>query len=252
MMMLVVAAREFRSMFLSPLAWSILGVVQFLLAYMFLSQIEMFLQIQGQIAGVEGAPGVTQIVAAPVFGNAAIVLLLVVPMLTMRLVSEERRAQTMSLLFSAPLSMTEIVLGKYLGVLGFLLIIVALIALMPLSLLVGVDLDLGLVAAGLLGLMLLVASFAAIGLYLSTLTNQPTVAAVSTFGVLLLLWVLDWAGDSELGDADGLFAYVSMLRHFESLLNGVFDSVDVVYYLLFITTFLVLSVRRLDADRLPH
>ena len=252
MMMFVVAGREFRSMFLSPLAWSILGVVQLLLAYMFLSQLEMFLQIQGQLAGVEGAPGVTQIVAAPVFGNAAIVLLLVVPMLTMRLVSEERRAQTMSLLFSAPLSMTEIVLGKYLGVLGFLLVLVGFIALMPLSLIAGVDLDLGLLAAGLLGLVLLVASFAAIGLYLSTLTNQPTVAAVSTFGVLLLLWVLDWAGDSDLGEADGLFTYVSMLRHFESLLNGVFNSSDVAYYLLFITTFLVLSIRRLDADRLPH
>ncbi len=249
MMMFVIAAREFRSMFLSPLAWSILGVVQFLLAYMFLSQIEIFLQIQGQLAGVEGAPGVTQIVAAPVFGNAAIVLLLVVPMLTMRLVSEERRAQTISLLFSAPLSMTDIVLGKYLGVLGFLLVLVILIALMPLSLMTGVALDLGLLAAGLLGLILLVASFAAIGLYLSTLTNQPTVAAVSTFGVLLLLWVLDWAGDSDVG---GLFSYVSMLRHFESLLNGVFDSSDVAYYLLFIATFLVLSVRRLDADRLPH
>lgn len=252
MMVWTIATRELRSLFLSPLAWSVLGVVQFLLGYMFLTQLDLFLQLQSQLVGLEGAPGVTQIVAVPIFGNAAIVLLLVVPMLTMRLVSEERRAQTLSLLFSAPLSMTEIVLGKFFGVLGFLLLIVLLIALMPLSLLIGTDLDLGLLATATLGLVLLVASFAALGLYMSTLTAQPTVAAVSSFGALLLLWILDWAGSGDVMEASDVLAYLSILRHFESMLKGVLDSTDVIYHLLFVTVFLVLSIRRLDADRLPH
>lgn len=252
MMAWTIAARELRSLFLSPLAWSILAVVQILLGFMFLSQVDYFMLIQPRLVGLEGAPGVTEIVVAPVIGNAAIVLLLVVPMLTMRLVSEERRSRTLSLLFSAPLSMSEIVIGKFLGVMIFLIIMVLFIVAMPLSLLMGTNLDLGLLAAAALGLVLLLASFAAVGLFMSTLTVQPTIAAVSSFGVLLFLWVLDMAGNSNAGEASELFAYMSILRHFESLLKGVFDSSDVIYYLLFVIFFLGLSIRRLDADRLQH
>jgi len=237
---------------LSPLAWSILAVVQLILGYLFLSQLDVYMAFQSRLVGMEGAPGITEIVVAPVFGNAAIVLLLVVPMLTMRLISEERRSQTMSLLFSAPLSMTEIVLGKFLGVMGFLLIMILMIALMPLSLLMGGNLDFGMVLSGLLGLFLLLASFAAIGLFMSSLTAQPTVAAVSSFGVLLMLWVIDWAGSGDGTQASELFGYISLLHHFEALLRGVFDSSDVIYYLLFVLFFLVMSIRRLDADRLQH
>jgi ABC-2 type transport system permease protein len=251
-MIFTIAARELRSLFVSPLAWSILAVVQLILAYMFLSQLDLFMSVQSKLVGVAGAPGATEVIAAPLLGNSAVVLLLVVPMLTMRLVSEERRSQTLSLLFSAPLSMTEIVLGKFLGVMGFLLVTVLLILLMPLSLLMGGGIDLGMLAAGVLGLVLLLAGFAAVGLFMSTLTEQPTIAAVSSFGVLLLLWIIDWAGSNNAGQASELFAYLSLLRHFQSLLKGVFDSTDVIYYLLFVILFLVLSIRRLDADRLQH
>ena len=252
MMMFVIAGRELRSLFVSPLAWSILAVVQLILAYMFLTQLDLYMALQSRLLGVAGAPGVTEIIATPLLGNAAVVLLLVVPMLTMRLISEERRSQTISLLFSAPLSMTEIVLGKFIGVMVFLLIVVLMIVLMPLSLLLGGSLDLGLLFSGVLGLILLLASFTAVGLFMSTLTVQPAIAAISSFGVLLLLWIIDWAGNNNANEASELFAYLSLLRHFESLLKGVFDSADVVYYLLFVTLFLGLSVRRLDADRLQH
>lgn len=250
-MVFTIAARELRSLFLSPLAWSILAVVQFIMAYLFLVQIEYFMQIQPRLAGMEGAPGVTDLIAAPLFGNAAVILLLVAPLLTMRLVSEERRSRTLSLLLSAPVSMTEIILGKYLGILAFMLILLALITAMPLSLIAGGTLDFGKLGGGALGLGLLLAAFAAAGLFMSTLTAQPTVAAVSTFGLLLLLWILDWAGKAGTQSSE-LFAYLSLLRHYESLLKGVFNSADVAYYLLFIATFLGLSIRRLDADRLQH
>ncbi len=248
-----IAAHELRSLFLSPLAWSILAVVQLIMAYVFLMQVDMFTQWQPRLAGLEGAPGLTDIVAVPLFRTAAIVLLLVVPLLTMRLVSEERRNRTLALLLSAPISMTEIILGKYLGLMTFLIILVGLIVFMPLSLLVGGNLDFGLLAAGTLGLTLLVCAFTAAGLFLSTLTEQPTVAAVSSFGLLLLLWIVDWAGTaSEPETAGGILAYLSLLSHYNALLNGVFDSKDIVYYLLFCVTFLVLSIRRLDAERLQH
>jgi ABC-2 type transport system permease protein len=250
-MLLTIAGRELRSLFLSPLAWAILATVQFIIAYLFLSQVDAYLMVQPRLAAVEGAPGVTDLVIAPMLGNAAIILLLITPMITMRVLSEERRNRTISLLFSAPVSMTEIILGKYLGVLGFFMILLAMIALMPLSLLAGTELDLGKLATGLLGLTLLLAAFSAIGLFMSALTDQPTIAAISTFGLLLLLWIIDWAGNSE-ARASGLFAYLSMLRHYETLLKGLLNSTDIIYYLLVTILFLGLSIRRLDADRLQH
>ncbi len=243
-----IAARELRSLFLSPLAWSVLAVVEFIIAYLFLGQVDEYARLQPQLARLESAPGLTEVVAGPIFGTAAVVLLLVAPLLTMRLVSEERRGGTLPLLLSAPVSMTEIVVGKYLGVMAFFLVMVGLIVLMPLSLLFGGTLDFGLLTTQVLGLTLMLAAFAAAGLFMSTLAGQPTVAAVASFGILLLLWILDWAGGAAGGDS--LFAYLSLQRHYEALLKGIFDTSDLVYYLLFIATFLVLSVRRLDAERL--
>jgi len=248
-MIFTIAARELRSLFLSPLAWSILAVTLFILAYLFLSQIEAYINLQPRLATLEGAPGVADIVVAPLFADAAVVLLLITPLVTMRVLSEERRNRTLTLLFSAPLSMTEIVVGKYLGVLSFFLILLALLALMPLSLLAGTELDMGKLAAGMLGLVLVIAAFTAIGVYMSSLTEQPTVAAVTTFGLLLLLWIIDWAGNKQMDD-NGALAHLSMLRHYEPLLKGLFSSADVAYYLLLIVLFIGFSIRRLDATRL--
>lgn len=249
-MVFTLAGLELRRMFLSPLAWTVLAVVQFIVAYLFLTRVDLFLQVQGRLAAMDSAPGLTDIIVAPALGNSAVVLLLVAPLLTMRLVSEERRSRTLSLLLSAPVSMTEIILGKYLGMLAFFGVMLLLITAMTLSLLAGGTLDFGMLATGLLGLGLLMASFAALGLFISTLTEQPTVAAVGTFGVLLLLWVLDWAGQGSMGETGAVFAYLSLLRHFQPLLQGVVDSRDLIYFVLFIATFLALGIRRLDAERL--
>ena len=247
-MIFTIGIRELKSLFLSPLAWSILAVVQLILAYLFLGRVELFQVYQPQLMAMEGAPGVTEIVLPDLLGNAAIILLLVVPLLTMRLVAEERRNRTLTLLFSAPVSMTEIVLGKYMGILLFLFILLVLMALMPLSLLAGASLDFGLLASGFLGLALLLAGFAAVGLFMSTLTQYTTVAAISTFGALLLFWILDWSGQGFSGG--NWLAYLSLFNHYKPFLDGIFDSADAVYHALLITTFLVLSIRRLDADRL--
>jgi len=242
----VIAAREVKSLFLSPLAWTVLAVVQLILAWLFLVQLDQFAELQPQLAARPGAPGLTDLVVAPLFASAATVLLLVTPLLTMRAMSEERRQHTLTLLLSMPLSMTEIVLGKYLGLLALLGIMLVMIVLMPLSLLFGGTLDSGQLAAGVLGLALLMASFAAVGLYVSTLTHHPGIAAVGSFGILLLLSLLDWPG------AGGLFGYLSLVRHYEVLLKGVFNSSDVIYYMLLTAVFLILAVRRLDGERLQR
>lgn len=249
MMAFTIAGRELRTMFLSPLAWSILGVIQLILAYMFLAQLDYYLMLQPRIAGMDDAPGITDLIVVPLFGNAGVILLLVTPLLTMRLISEERRNRTLSLLFTAPVSMAEIIIGKYLGVMGFLLLMVVMITAMPLSLLVGGGLDYGKLVACVLALCLLLGGFAAVGLFISSLATQPTVAAISTFGALLGLWIVDWSGKEE-GNASGLLEYLSMLRHYESLLKGLINTTDLAYFALFILAFLVLSVHSLDNDRL--
>lgn len=242
-----IAWLELKRLFLSPLAWAILAVVQVILGFMFLANLNYYFLMQSRMMAAGAAPGITEIIVAPLLANSAVVLLLATPLISMRLIAEERRNRTLPLLLSAPATMTQIVLGKYFGLLGFLWLIVAATTLMPLSLLAGGTLDFGMFASGLLGLLLLLAGFAAVGLFMSTLTQHQLIAAMATFGALLLFWILDWAGS---GEGTGTLSYLSLLNHYEPLLRGVFDSSDVVYLLLFVVTFLVLSVRRLDMDRL--
>jgi ABC-2 type transport system permease protein len=248
-MILAIAAREFKTLFLSPMAWTVLAILQFILAFLFLSQVETFTMLQPKLAAIEGAPGLTDIVVTPLFGNAAIILLLATPLLTMRLICEERRNKTLSLLLSAPVSNGDIIIGKYLGTLGLLLLIILLTALMPLSLLAGGELDFGKLFANMLALLLLVSTFAAIGLFVSCLAGHPTVAALGTFGLLLVLWLIDWTTGIE-DQRSELFEYLSLLRHFQNIQTGLISSADISYFLLVTGTFILLSIRRLDNDRL--
>jgi ABC-2 type transport system permease protein len=248
-MIFTIAVRELKNLFLSPLAWAIMAVLQLIVAYLFLSQLDTFVLLQPRLAGIEGAPGVTDIVVAPLLQTTGFLLLLVAPAITMRVFSDERRNRTLTLLLSAPVSMTDIVLGKFLGISLFFLLLLALLAAMPVSLYAGTTLDAGKLAAGLLGLALLLTSIAAIGVFMSSLTEQPVVAAISTLGLLMLLWIIDWSGDSQEGMTE-LLPYLSLKTHFESFLKGLFSTADVAYYLLLTATFLILAIRRLDQQRL--
>lgn len=247
-MIFTIGFRELRGLFLSPLAWAVLAVVQVILALLFLGRVDELQLYQSQLLAMKNPPGVTELVVPQLFGTAAIILLFVIPLITMRSIAEERRNRTLPLLFSAPVSMTEIVLGKYLGVLLFLLVIVVLVAAMPLSLLLGGTLDFGLLGAALIGLTLTLASFAAVGLFMSTITQHPAVAAVGGLGVLILFWILDISGQGNV--QTNMLAYLSMFNHYQPFLRGVFDTGDAMYHGLVVVTFLGLSIRRLDADRL--
>lgn len=245
-MIFTIAGKELRSMFASPLAWVVLAFMQFVLALIFLKQIDGFLTVQAQLARTPNAPGLTEITIVPVFGVASMVLLMSVPLLTMRLVSEERRNQTMALLMSAPVSMTQIIMGKFLAMVAFLGLINLMIAVMALSLLAGGRIDIGLLVANLVGLMLLGCSFAAIGLFISCLTTHPVVAAILSLAVFLGLWIINIA----VSDPRSLLQLLSLLKHFEGFMNGTIAVTDLIYFSLLTVTFIVLSIRRLDSDRL--
>jgi ABC-2 type transport system permease protein len=216
---------------------------------MFLAQIDNFFLLQPQLLQLENVPGVTDIVIAPLFSLAAIILLMIMPLITMRSIAEEKRNKTLTLLISSPISMTEIVLGKFLGLFFFVFILVSLLMLMPLSLFIGTAIDVGKLLSIYISMLLLLSSFAAIGLYLSSLTENQTIAAVGTFGALLMLWLIDWIGEA-LPNNQSVVSYLSPLQHHQSMLEGLFDTADVAYYLIFITVFLVLTIRQLDRERL--
>jgi ABC-2 type transport system permease protein len=191
--------------------------------------------------------GITIFVGQNVYGAANFLMTVAIPILTMRLISEERRSQTLPFLFSAPISLTEIVVGKFLGMVIFLGILVLYIFIMLSSMNIWADIDFGYLIGNSFGLMLLIGSFCALGIYFSSLTSQPIIAAISTFIALFAMVIF---GNFTASDPTHWFNHISMSKHFQSFTRGVIDTSDVVYFMLFIVTFITLTIRRLDSDRL--
>ena len=246
-MIINVARKELKSLFASPMGWIILALLMLAFGSFYLQGVNNYFEVMsGSIRPAERV-GVTIFVGQTVYGIASFLMLFAVPLLSMRLISEERRNQTLPFLFSAPISLTEIVVGKFLGLIIFLSILVGYIFLMLSTLNIWSDIDFGYLLSNSLGLILLAASFAALGIYFSSLTSQPIVAAILSFIALFALMGLDKFFGSQ---PNHWFGYISLMKHFQSFSRGVIDSKDIIYFILFITTFLVLTVRRLDADRL--
>ena len=229
------------------MGWVILALLQFAFGTYYLNGVNQYFEVMSGAIRPAERTGVTMFVGQSVFGLASFVMLFAVPLLSMRLISEERRNQTLPFLFSAPLSLTDIVLGKFVGLVSFLSILIVFIGLMLSTLNIWSDIDFGYLLSNLLGLWLLVASFSALGLYFSSLTAQPVVAAIFTFVALFVLLILD---RFFAGDPTNTISYLSLMRHFQPFSRGLIDTADIAYFLLFILTFLTLTVRRLDADRL--
>lgn len=245
----LIATTEFKRLFNAPLAWIILGILQFILALMFLMLIESFIAgVQTEVVGQEVSVGVTDVVVSRIYLWAGVIMLVVMPILTMRSFAEERMNKTLPLLTSSPITFTQLVLGKYGALLMLIAAVVLMVSLMPLSLLMGTEIDLGRVLTSALGLFLLLASFAAAGLYLSSRTSQPIIAAVATFGLLLFLVMIYMSGTSSTS-ASELFIYLAHISHFFPFTDGILNSSDVIYYVLFTVLFLVLTIRHLDNQR---
>ncbi len=246
-MIINVARKELKSLFVSPMGWIILALLMLAFGSFYLQGVNNYFEVMsGSIRPAERV-GVTIFVGQTVYGIASFLMLFAVPLLSMRLISEERRSQTLPFLFSAPISLTEIVVGKFLGLIIFLSILVGYIFLMLSTLNIWSDIDFGYLLSNSLGLILLAASFSALCIYFSSLTSQPIVAAILSFIALFALMGLDKFFGSQ---PNHWFGYISLMKHFQSFSRGVIDSKDIIYFILFITTFLVLTVRRLDADRL--
>jgi len=177
---------------------------------------------------------INQMVYSPLFHNMSIILLLMVPLLTMRLFSEEKKRQTDELLFTCPISVNQIILGKYFASLFVLLVMLFLTGILSIFVFSYGNPELAPILSGYLGLFLVGAAFMAVGIFFSSLTENQIVSAILTFGALLLFWILNWASYSAGGMWKGVLNYLSFFQHFDEMTRGIVDTTDIVYYLSFI------------------
>ena len=189
----------------------------------------------------------TQYVFGSFFSNLSILLLFMVPILTMRSFSEEKRQETLELLFTYPLSDFEIVAGKQLGILLFFgALLLPLFGYLAVFRGIGGEFDWGPVGLGFLGFWLLGAAYLAAGVFISSLTQNPIVSALGTFSVLLVFWILEWVGDVATGPWARIFTELSPLAHYKNFTLGILDVQDLVYFGFFFFYFLFLSLRSVE------
>lgn len=248
---LAIAGRELRSYFASPIAYVVVGLFALLFGYFFYA-ILVFFSEQSMRMGMMGGPAslnVNQMMLRPLLLNTSVILLFVLPMLTMRSFSEEKRSGTFELLLTTPLTDWQIVFGKFLGAMALYALMLA-ISLLDIALLFWYgNPEWKPIATGYLGLLLMGGCFIALGLFISSLTKNQIVASVITFSAFLMLWVINWIGESAGPVTRQILSALSITEHFEDFVKGVLDTRHVIYYLSFITFGLFLTAKSVDSER---
>jgi ABC-2 type transport system permease protein len=246
-----IAGKEFRGYFSSPVAWVLMGLFAALFGYFFYAYLAMFVQesMGGQFGQGPQTVNVNLRMIRPLLGNATVLILFLLPMLTMRTYSEEKRSGTIELLLTSPLKDIEIILGKFVGAMGMYLGLLAVTAIYISFLFIWGNPAWMPIATGYLGLLLLGGSFVAMGLFISSLTNNQMVAGAASFVVFLLLWVIGWLADSVGPTAGSILRYLSITEHFDDFGKGVIDTKHIIFYLSFIVFGLFLATKSVDSDR---
>ena len=245
---LLIAAHEIRRHVAQLFVWILAAILVALMAWQFLIALGAYLQVSPKLGAMPNAPGVTDLVAIPLLRSLATVLLVVIPLLTMRSFAGERREHSLVLLLAAGVGDARVVLGKFVGTLVIVLALIVVIALLPLLLRFGAAIDIGKVFAALLGLAFYAAALTAIGLACSAATAQPALAAASAFVVSALLGIVDL--DARLdGIEHAAINYLALPTHLEPFLHGIVASVDIIYFLLLTGIALVFATMRVAALR---
>jgi ABC-2 type transport system permease protein len=244
--------KEMRLYFTSPIAWVILTIFLFIGGYFFYSIFAFFTlaSMQSMMNPQMGRDlNVTDSVLRPLFSNLSVILLLLMPLVTMRLFAEERRSGTIELLLTYPVRDGAVLVGKYLAALALYAVMLACTLLYPGIVAWFARPEWGALLTGYLGLLLMGAAFLAVGIFASSLTENQIVAAITTFGILLIFWVIGWTADYAGAPWGPVLSHLSLLEHFDSFAKGVLDTRDVIYYLNFTLLALFLTLRSLEARR---
>lgn len=244
----LIARNEIRRQFVQPFAWVLLALTCALLAWQFLVALDAYLRIVPKLASVPNSQGATDLIAIPLLRSLSGMLMLIVPLATMRSLAGERRTHTLPLLLAAGVGNLRIILGKFLGAYWLVCLVVLLALSMPLALQMGTSMDLGRMAAAGLGLLLYAASLTAIGIACSAWTSHPALAAAAALVIGSLLTMLDMGARFQ-GIDNALINWLSLSTHLEPFLLGLVASVDIVYFLLLTLLALLFAARRLGSLR---
>lgn len=246
-----IARRDFRTYFTTPIAYVILAVFLFLMGYMFFNMLGYFNeQAMNFQASSMGKPlSLSEGVVRPLYGNMNVLFLLMTPAITMRLFAEERKNQTIQLLMTSPVSLTDIVVGKFLSSALFVGVMLLTTLVYPAVLMIYGNPDIGTIFASILGTYLLACCLLATGLVFSAMTENQIVTFIVTIIVNFMLWLISWSAYSAGPVWSDVLMHVSLINHFMNFSQGMLHSADLVYYFSFIFLGLFLTHRVLDSYR---
>jgi ABC-2 type transport system permease protein len=244
--------KETANFFVSPIAYAVIAIFLLISGFFFWANVSFMSLVSLQAANnpmIAERINLTDIVIRPLVQNMSIVLLFVMPLLTMRLFSEEKKSGTIELLLTYPVTDLAILFGKFLS--AALLLLVMLAGTLPfVALLFGIgDPDPGTLLSGYLGLLLMGAAFMALGIFISSLTENQIIAAAVSFGSALLFWVLSWSSTLSGEKVGAVLRQLSILEHLESFNKGILALSDLSFFVLFIAFFLFLTLRSLETNR---
>ena len=252
---LFILAKEFRSYFNSPIALVTISIFTVLTGYYFYNIFASFgtLSFQAQtdpmIANRYGALNVTEFVIRPFIGTLSMVMLIMLPMLTMRSFSEEKKTGTIELLLTYPVKDMEVIFGKFAGCMGIFSIMLMLSFACVLLVEYFGEPEWGVIATGYLGLLFMGSAFISLGVFMSSITENQIVAAVLTFACLLIFSLINYSIGFVGETMAKILEYLSFNYHMRNFVKGVIDTSDATYYLLFTVFFLFTSMRSLESKR---
>jgi ABC-2 type transport system permease protein len=248
---LAIAHKELKSYFASPIAYVVIGLFALLYGYFYAVMLQYFVRAGMNMNPMQGPSvlNINQDMLRPVLQNVTVLLLFVLPAMTMRTYSEERRSGTIELLLTSPLTDLQIVLGKFVGALTLYAVMLSVTVVHTAVLFIYGSPELKPILTSYLGLLLLGGSFISVGLFISTLTTNQIVSYIITFSVFLLLWVINWFGSFSSGWVTELLSYLAIVEHFDDFSKGVIDTTHVIYYLSLISLGLFLTAKSVDTER---
>src|SRR6202165_2469931 len=242
---IAIAHKELRSYFASPIGYVLVGLWALLFGWFYINLVAYFMSMSMQM-GQFGAGGaqpmnVNQQLIRPLLQNVTILVLFVMPMITMRTYSEEKRVGTIELLLTSPVSDFEIIMGKFLGALSLYAVMLAVTLIHVALLFVYGRPEWKPIVTAYVGLLLMGGCFISVGLFISSLTKNQIVAVMATFSVFLFLWIITWIGSFAGPTVDTITKYLSIIDHFDDFSKGVIDTTHLIYYVSFITFGLFLT-----------
>ncbi len=247
----IILRNELRRYFVSPVAYLLLTMFAVIFGFFFWNSLGYFVYVgmESQMRGEPFPMNVNEQIIRPLLSNMSVVGLFFIPMITMRLFAEEKRSGTIELLATSPIHDVEVIIGKWLAALGVYTCMLLFSGLNFVFLFRYGKPDWKPLLIGVLGLLLQAGALLAIGTFISTLTKNQIIAAGATFGVCLLLWILEWVAGYETSTWARVLSYMSVITHYESFARGVLDSKDAIYYVTLIFLGLFFTSRSMESLR---